>query len=414
VGMERRRGAADRGGVVSCRACWLRRAARCRVRAAPFRRAGRVGGWGSDLARPRCALNGDDETCGQREFLRVLSTVAERSGVRRPPFRGRRSSIPTAAPARAPPGGDPHAWTTPGPVSGLPATCWRVRRGGAVYVNASNAPFTKPTAASSAMSPRSQPPDPGKLHAPAGPSGLREPAARSSLPSSRRRARAGPSLSVARIGILAGPFQSAQPRASGPGRPEALVQLSSTGVVLMPGGLPAATRRRSEPNPGRRAASVDMFVRLLATARETSARGVHASRSSGPRPVRSNRRIPGGGPSIATAPVNELTFIVGGDMAYEHWHCPLGRDPEGRCWRLSLATVAVAEARGPAPGATDIARARLPGGAARRQLGALLRQCASRIDERPPRVRRVPSGVFAARGPADPLKPPQSVPYEDS
>jgi nicotinate-nucleotide adenylyltransferase len=135
---------------------------------------------------------------------------------------------------------------------------------------------------------------------------------------------------VARIGILGGTFNPphvghlicAQ---------EALVQLDLDRVVLMPAGVPPHKEALADPGGEHR---VEMC--RLATAKDER---LDVSTLEVERP----------GPSYtadtlraihATTPGDELTFIVGGDMAHSlpSWH-----EPEAV---LSLATVAVAERAG--------------------------------------------------------------------
>jgi nicotinate-nucleotide adenylyltransferase len=134
----------------------------------------------------------------------------------------------------------------------------------------------------------------------------------------------------ARIGILGGTFNPphlghlvcAQ---------EALVQLELDRVVLMPAGVPPHKEALADPGADHR---VEMC--RLATAKDE-------------RLAVATLEVDRPGPSFtadtlrdihATAPGDELTFIVGGDMAYA---LPTWREPETV---LSLATVAVAERAG--------------------------------------------------------------------
>ena len=112
---------------------------------------------------------------------------------------------------------------------------------------------------------------------------------------------------------------------------EALVQLSLDKVVLMPVAAPPHKEIHDDPGPEER-----FELCRLATAKDE-------------RLAVSRIELDRGGPSYtvdtlreihATAPGDDLTFIVGGDMAHS---LPAWREPEAV---LELATLAVAEREG--------------------------------------------------------------------
>ena len=135
---------------------------------------------------------------------------------------------------------------------------------------------------------------------------------------------------MARIGILGGTFNPphlghlvcAQ---------EALVQLELDRVVLMPAGLPPHKEALADPGAEHRAEMC-----RLATAKDQR---LAVSTIELERPGRSFTADTLRG-IHATAPGDELTFIVGGDMAYA---LPTWHEPEAV---LSLATLAIAERAG--------------------------------------------------------------------
>jgi nicotinate-nucleotide adenylyltransferase len=135
---------------------------------------------------------------------------------------------------------------------------------------------------------------------------------------------------VASIGILGGTFNPPHV-AHLVCAQEALVQLELDHVILMPVGVPPHKEAPADPGSEHR---VEMC--RLATAKDERL-GVSTLETERPGPsftADTLRAI------HATAPGDELTFIVGGDMAHSlpSWH-----EPEAI---LSLATLAVAEREG--------------------------------------------------------------------
>jgi nicotinate-nucleotide adenylyltransferase len=135
---------------------------------------------------------------------------------------------------------------------------------------------------------------------------------------------------LARIGILGGTFNPphlghlicAQ---------EALVQLELDQVVLMPAGVPPHKEVLADPGVEHR---VEMCRVATAKDERLAVSTVEVERPGPSFTVDTLRGI------HATAPGDELTFIVGGDMAHA---LPTWHEPEAV---LSLATLAVAERAG--------------------------------------------------------------------
>jgi nicotinate-nucleotide adenylyltransferase len=132
---------------------------------------------------------------------------------------------------------------------------------------------------------------------------------------------------VARIGILGGTFNPphvghlvcAQ---------EALVQLGLERVVLMPVAVPPHKEAPEDPGAEHR---LEMCRLAVAKDDRFAVSRLELDRAGPSYTVDTLRAI------HATAPADELTFIVGGDMAYS---LPTWREPEAV---LSLAELAVAE-----------------------------------------------------------------------
>jgi nicotinate-nucleotide adenylyltransferase len=135
---------------------------------------------------------------------------------------------------------------------------------------------------------------------------------------------------VSRIGILGGTFNPPH-LAHLVCAQEALVQLGLERVVLMPVGVPPHKEAGEDPGGGHR-----YEMCRLATAKDErlAVSRLELDREGASYTADTLRAI------HETTPGDELTFIVGGDMAYS---LPTWREPEAV---LELATLAVAERAG--------------------------------------------------------------------
>ena len=113
---------------------------------------------------------------------------------------------------------------------------------------------------------------------------------------------------------------------------EARAQLGLAGVILIPTGIPPHKPMDQEPGPAHRLAMCRLAVQ--AHPEWLSVSSIEIDRDGPSYTVDTLREV------HASRPGDELTFIVGGDMA---WSLPTWRDPEAI---LGLASIAVAERAG--------------------------------------------------------------------
>ena len=166
-----------------------------------------------------------------------------------------------------------------------------------------------------------------KLHA-RGPIGMRELCTTST--SSRATARSGREPRAARASSAGRSTRRTSATSSWPRRPTS--SSGWTGSLLVPGRRPAAQGGRGRPRP-RGAAASCASSRWPATA-ASACRALEVDRGGPSFTVDTLRAL------HARAPEDDLTFIVGGDMAHS---LPSWREPEAV---LELATLAVAEREG--------------------------------------------------------------------
>src|SRR5215204_5822635 len=147
---------------------------------------------------------------------------------------------------------------------------------------------------------------------------------------SRARARSGPRLCVARVGLLGGTFNPPH-LAHLVCAQEAHLQLGLDRVLLVPAGVPPHKEVETEPGVEHRIAMCEAAVAgdpRFGVSRADADRDGPAYTADLLRALK------------AASPDDELTFIVGGDMAFS---LPAWREPETV---LALARLAVAEREG--------------------------------------------------------------------